>query len=264
MSSPQLHEASAMVCLPAMDSEYVMLGAANGAVSAPGDPFDLDGAIRDLLADPARASIQLPRTMSAEQRKHVKKMVEQHPSLKCESFGLGQERQMHVFKRADATSSDHINPDCSPQNVTVKNTFIDDWITPDGTPADGRIVQSMPHNMFAQSLSAEMVRHAPADVHEKKQENASSPVEQGTAAIAESNKDIIYELGSEVVINGLVKAPMFNGAKGVVQSWDADSKRYNISLNIATPCGHRLAKVKGENLRHALPKQHISFGCFDQ
>lgn len=142
----------------------------------------------------------------------------------------------------------------------MKNTFIDDWINPDGNPADERIVQSMPHNMFAQRLTAEMSGRTTSTVEENKDIEAS-PAHHATDSPID---EFQYALGTEVVIDGLIKAPMFNGASGVVQSWDADSKRYNIWLTFATAGGHRWAKVKGENLRLAMQAQPISFGCFDQ
>lgn len=253
-----------MVCLPAVENEMNI-----GAASGTNDSFDVEVAITGLLADPSRTSVELPPTLDAEQRKRAKKIIEQHPNLKCESYGLGQDRQMHVFKRpsGEYQTRNYVGGDsiseCSPQSVSVKNTFIDDWIQPDGMPADGRIVQSMPHNMFAQRLSAEMSGHVPSTVKESSDATALPVNNEGATSAVDEHQ---YALGTEVVIDGLIKAPMFNGAYGVVQSWDADSNRYNIMLTVATVGGHRWAKVKGENLRLALPQYapSISFGCFDQ
>lgn len=234
-----------MVCLPAMESEYI---------ASKVNSFDVEAAINILLADPSRASIELPRELSAEQRKHAKKTVEQHPDLKCESFGMGQDRQMHIFKRKSGESQSYNDSigdqlsECSPQSVRVKNTFIDDWVHSEVAPADRRNVQSMPHNMFAQCLSAEMS----GQISSKVTTNAES-------TMAEHQ----YALGSEVVIDGLVKAPQFNGASGVIQSWDAESSRYNILLTVPTAGGQRWAKVKGENIRLAKSPEPISFGSFD-
>lgn len=253
-----------MVCLPAVESEYI------GAACGTNEAFDIEVAIKGLLADPTHASMKLPRALSAEQRKHVKKIIEQHPELKCESFGLGEDRQMHLFKRnsGDNQLHNHVSgdrmSDCSPQSVRVKNTFIDDWIQPDGMPADGRIVQSMPHNMFAQRLSAEMSGHVASAGQEFNEVAARAGCRIAAKPAVDEHQ---YALGTEVVIDGLVKAPMFNGASGIIQSWDADSQRYDILLTVATSGGQRWAKVKGDNLRLAmpgyLPAQPISFGSFD-
>jgi hypothetical protein len=224
-----------MVCLP---SESI--GDAYNAT----DAFEVDAAIASFLADPKRESLELPRSLSAEQRKHAKKMVEMHQEhLKCESFGLGAERQMFVFK----CIADENNPQNSVKGarfsdrspVSVKNTFIDDWIPEFGCPADERNVQSMPHNMFAKSLAAEFA--------------GASIANEEVSAIANTTvvEECSYAVGTEVIIDGLVKAPMFNGAQGVVQSWDAETGRFNILLTFATSSGHTHAKVKGENLRLA-------------
>jgi len=228
-----------------------------GAASGTNDSFDVEMAIAELLADPSRTSLELPCLLSAEQRKHAKKVVEQYPDLKCESFGLGKDRQMHLFKcqlGENSAKGDQI-VDCSPQRVSVKNTFINDWI--ENSPADERVVQSMPHNMFGQCLSLERsgcalpsvegrVRPVPCQLFA---EEAGSPMPQRVNGVSEENQ--LFALGTRVVIDGLVKAPTFNGAIGVVQSWDADSGRYNILLASATTTGQQWAKVKGENLRQA-------------
>lgn len=231
-----------MVCLPEVERELI------GVTSGEADTFDVEKAIANLLADPSCASVELPCKLSAQQRKHAKKIIEQHPDLKCESFGLGDDRQMHVFKRT---------ADCSPHPVSVKNTFIDDWIQPDGMPADRRIVQSMPHNMFAERLSAEIAGYALPNMEDK-----TIPKDGMVSAVCPMDVDNQIALGTEVVIEGLVKAPHFNGACGVVQSWDADTQRYNIRLAFTTPNGQCWAKVKGENLKLA-PPAAVSFGCFD-
>jgi len=232
--------------------------------------FDADVLIRDLLADPGCASIELPRMLSAEQRKHAKQIIQQHPSLKCESFGIGDDRQMHVFKQNVGMVPSTNSGDCSPQSVSVKNTFIDDWVHPSDTTIDARNVQSMPHNMFAQHLSAEMSGGAAAGANKGYSSavsqiySAATPMAGTTTKGAPAGPSLMeYSLGTEVVIDGLLKAPAFNGAVGTIQSWDADSQRYDILLTCATPSGHRWAKVKSANLRRALPAGPISFGSFD-
>jgi hypothetical protein len=254
-----------MVCIPEVENQFI---------NAAADSFDVASAIEGLLNDPARASIHLPRTLTAEQRKHAKKIIEQHQNLKCESFGLGDDRQMHIFKcnSSGVPGKTYMNQihgesiaECSPQSFSVKNTFIDDWIQPDGVPADGRNVQSMPHNMFAQRLSAELIGHTTSNVDSK--DRIILPVTHEVTSqisIESTASEFQIAVGSSVVIDGLIKAPMFNGAAGTVQSWDADTGRYDILLSVPTPGGQRWAKVKGDNLRLSLPKQPISFGCFDE
>jgi len=239
-----------MVCLSTGVSTYERAGVASGT----NDSFDVEMAIAELLADPSRTSLELPCLLSAEQRKHAKKVVEQHPDLKCESFGLGKDRQMHLFKckLVDKSAKGDQIVECSPQRVSVKNTFINDWI--ENSPADERVVQSMPHNMFGKCLSLERSRCDLPTVEgqgstSRLADEAESIMPQSANGVLE--EDQLFALGTEVVIDGLVKAPSFNGAIGVVQSWDADSGRYNILLASATTAGQQWAKIKGVNLRQA-------------
>lgn len=55
-------------------------------------------------------------------------------------------------------------------------------------------------------------------------------------------------LGAEVLVEGLTKAPAFNGLVGVVQSFDSDAGRYNVLLR-KKDGGQQLAKIRDENLR---------------
>jgi len=211
--------------------------------------FDVEMAIAGLLADPNRATLELPCSLSAEQRKHAKKVAEKHPDLWCESFGLGKERKVHVFKRSVERSS----------VLSVKNTFIDDWIDTGREGPDERLVQSLPHNMFGHCLSAEQSSSA-APTGENLEVPALSSVSKDVPlALAPLPnldgdtllEDQVFALGTEIIIDGLLKAPSFNGSLGSVQSWDEATGRYNVLLASATAGGQRWAKIKSENLQHA-------------
>jgi len=232
-----------MVCLPAAKGECARVE---------NDSFDIERAVVDLMSDPKQLSLELPCSLSAEERKYAKKLAEQYPDLKCESFGFGKDRQIHLFKRNSANDSGDQTPGCSP-HVSVKNTFIDDWISADGTSADARVVQSMPHNMFGQSLSAELYAEFDA-LCTGEGDDLANVLAQSKEALPSNGcfQEQFFALGTEVVIQGLVKAPSFNGAWGVVQSWDAETGRYNVLLACAAINGQRMAKIKGENLREAL------------
>jgi len=224
--------------------------------------FNIERVVANILADTKFSSLALPELMTAAQRKHAKAIVEQHPELKCESFGLGKDRRMHVFKctlGAHSSRGDLIS-DCSSHSVNVKNTFIDDWVHADSKRADNRIVQSMPHNMFAKCLAAEQPEAASATgglrlpaVGNVNDVADSSPIvakETSSRWVEELVvEEQLFDVGTQVVINGLVKAPSFNGAIGVVQSWDAGTGRYNLLLAQATCTGQRWAKLKAENLQ---------------
>jgi len=228
--------------------------------------FNVEASIASMLADPKCSSLALPGIMTAEQRKQAKMHVGQYPELKCESFGMGADRRMHVFKcsAGEGATNGAMTPDCSPHSVNVKNTFIDDWIDADVAPADNRIVQSMPHNMFGKCLSAELAGLAMVREEEKINVTSSSIVSKDSSPHMSPRssprssprwaeelvmEEQIFDLGTTVMIEGLVKAPSFNGAVGVVQSWDAETGRYNVLLARATTTGHRWAKLKAENLQ---------------
>lgn len=242
-----------MVCLSTVRSPF------DGAVPEVKNSFEVELTIMEFLADPNRASIELPLLLSAEQRKQTKRAVERYPDLKCESFGLGKDRQMHLFKRniAENCIKEDRAPDCSPNRVSVKNTFIDDWINTEGVTVDERVVQSMPHSMFGQCLSAELSGVAMSgvgcnDVTSLSHMEAASAVNR--LADASLNEEQVFAVGAEVVIDGLVKAPSFNGASCVVKSWDAEAGRYNVLLRSAVTNGQQWAKIKSENLQHAQPR----------
>lgn len=218
------------------------------------DSVDIDAAIASILADPNCVSLELPCLLTAEQRKLAKRAVAEHPDLKCESFGMGGDRRLHVF-RCKPKEGANLALDCSPHRVNVKNTFIDDWVDTEGVSVDRRVVQSMPHNMFGQCLSAELSEHSKSSVEERGStpplrvnEDAAS-AKCGTAQDLRLVEEQVIVLGTPVVIDGLIKSPGFNGSRGVVQSWDAASGRYNVLLSSSVIGGHRFAKVKAENLQ---------------
>jgi len=345
-------------------------------------PIDVEAMIAEFLRDNTRSSFELPRSLSTQQRKQARRLADQHPGLKCESFGFGAERQLHLFKKDAGRSSasgdigtiGQDRPATAGQeksSVRVKNTFIDDWVAPEGgepateeamlfrsmpvallertlnrcmevgdgtldvqglarteessvpsgaasprssttagpdagqlvnspgssgpdlpplpegfqvrntfihiesVPVVERIVQSMPNGMFRQCLEAELSAQKPisngveADGSEARP-NEGVPGAPTASAIPSTlprapavapptvvtPATVIEELspGTEVVIQGLVKLPDFNGLSGVIQSLDMESGRYDVLLNApAGSCGWKWVKVRGENCRPTMP-----------
>jgi hypothetical protein len=242
--------------------------------------------------------------------------VDGHQGLKSESFGFGQDRQMHIFKVGVCGKEHKCAQQLSaPNSVSIKNTFIDDWNTatagddnpeaaafrsvppklstkgvqlpcissdcstvassprpgsptssvasfqekslqtPFGPPpgleirntfvhfgarlAAERAVQSMPHGMFGHRLAEEVYFS---------QDRVSR-----AAAVPADNGGYVYHVGAplakgtEVIIDGLVKCPAFNGLRVVVDSFDESTSRYNVLLT-APSAGHKSAKIKRQNL----------------
>jgi hypothetical protein len=334
--------------------------------------FELETEIADFVADAERCSLELPQ-MTTGQRKQAKKLVDSFAELTCVSYGLGQERRLHIFKNAkdseEAAAAEEkkaisahseallgapeekiISPRRKEdKGASLRSTFIDDWIiaknvdeaaAPTLTPSmppqlpmcameprivegdderdplstikesacedvspylstaasssgsspreqephsslafsmpsgatpgievrntfvhfedvsgDGRVVQSMPHDMFRKCLLAEVSKAQEQVAPVPDASFRPVPVALQTAMpLPASAPDTgrVLAHGTQVVINGLVKAPAFNGLSGTVQCLDQESGRYDILLS--TPVGnHTTAKVKGENLLMVSP-----------
>jgi len=103
------------------------------------EQIDVEGVIAEFVNDGARASLELP-PMLASQRKHVKAIAETYPNLECQSFGMQMERCIHLFKKDSGKEAG---------SVSVKNTFIDDWITPSGDDdsVEPVVFRSMPSQL---------------------------------------------------------------------------------------------------------------------
>jgi len=122
--------------------------------------FDVAKVIEEFLADPTRNSLELPH-MTTGQRRNARKLAEARPEqLKCESYGFGQERQLHLFKRKSggSTSPTGANSPSKPtgsegatSKVNVKNTFIDDWSNRELEPV---VFRSTPAPLNKQLLEA--------------------------------------------------------------------------------------------------------------
>jgi hypothetical protein len=198
--------------------------------------------------------------MTTGQRKKAKALVENYPEIKCESFGFGAERQLHLFKVETDTNKRVDSSDCStgsysgngsPQSinrdrevesmqpfVNVRNTFIN----LETTSIDERTVQSMPHGMFGKCMLAEMSQNDCV---------GKSIVEEKTLSSEVTLDKIAFSVGTLVIVDGLVKAPAFNGLTAVVQGFDEASERYRIL--IGSNGRSQQAMVKEENLKLVLP-----------
>jgi hypothetical protein len=115
-----------------------------------GQVTDMSATILEFLADSTRSSMELPH-MTTGQRKAIKKLVEEYPELRCESFGFGQDRQLHLFKKQfDAGNA-------GGAAVSVKNTFINDFVE-NKLDEESRNVSTMPPALSRMlvDISAEM------------------------------------------------------------------------------------------------------------
>lgn len=239
--------------------------------------FDASAAISEFIADSAHPSLELPQ-LTTGQRKSIKALIGQHPELRCESFGFGHERRLHLFKIGCEVKAPQATTESSPQQdasvcaleattqelpllhmpCPVRNTFIHI----ENVPVNDRAVQSMPHGMFSHSMLLEagcklsckaVGDEAPAEVSKSHFARTPSPASEPEAEPkAQAEQHMPLELGALVVVEGLSKLPAFNGLSAVVQGFDDALGRYSIMLVAANGACHQ-AKVKEENLRLLVP-----------
>lgn len=144
--------------------------------------FEAASALATFLANPVQMTLELP-PMSAAQRREVKQLAAQYPELRCESYGFGAERQLHLFK-PDAGAKVSLQSDTAPSpadaeqpSVRVRNTFIDGWICneADAEEAEPVIFRSMPPQLTTEVQSKQGVHWC---------EKPGSPTHSTTASSA--------------------------------------------------------------------------------
>lgn len=133
---------------PSSASAEMLLHKAGDISPAPEETsFDVSAAVSAFINDPGLATLELPASLTPDQRKQAKKLADQHPGLKCESFGFGAERQLHLFKtRTPATGS--LTQEARTA-VRVKNTFIDDFVAAETSKGAEPIhCRSLPNRLY--------------------------------------------------------------------------------------------------------------------
>jgi hypothetical protein len=231
--------------------------------------FDIATAIALFVADSERTCLELPH-LTTGQRKGAKTLLQQHPELSCESYGFGSERRLHLFKiesKPEMCPPTKLWQNLPAGKLPVRNTFIQF----EDIPVSDRAVQSMPHGMFRQHALAEACgkaakEEAPlpcSDAEDEATEHLvfcttptsepeAEPTAHGPKVAVQSTQRVQLRIGELVLVQGLTKAPAFNGLSGVVQCWDEALGRYGIVLVSADGACHQ-AKVKHENLQLLLP-----------
>lgn len=136
----------------------------------------------------------------------------------------------------------------APMEVQVRNTFVH---FEDLVRSNERAVQSMPHGMFKQCILAEASQGGQTTPTTTSGYNTPTTISEQEVEFMPSAADTQVSVGALVVVEGLLKAPAFNGCTAVVQGWDEEAKRYNILF--ASTGGSQTAKIKEENLRVMLP-----------
>jgi len=152
-------------------------------------------------------------------------------SASCSTCSPESSPPLSVYREA-------LSPGISPPfGFEVRNTFGHF----DSPRIAERVVQSMPRDMFRQALWREAM--------EQSSQPPLGPFAGASAELAPLlTPHLALSPGADVVIDGLLKAPAFNGLTGTVRSFDAESGRYDILLTRAVGT-HKFAKVKGDNLQ---------------
>jgi len=150
--------------------------------------------------------------------------------VRVAKFGLRQEAQALPSLRDSEAASGR----------TVRGSFFH----VDGVGlVDENLVRSMPW-MLGQCTWEQPVK-APAILSSSSAFLSTAPL---VASVGVPTEPRHYAPGSEAMVEGLAKAPEFNGLTGVIQSYDVEIGRYNILLALRDG-SHQLAKVRIDNLR---------------
>jgi hypothetical protein len=141
----------------------------------------------------------------------------------------------------------------SPQQVPVPFLIAPDFDLPNTTSSfvdspDRRSVQSIPYGILDQCLIQELL----GDVGFVTPEIGAD----STAALPEAVET--FDLGTNVIIQGLSKLPEFNGLRGTIQSFDHEEARFKVRL-CKPSGGHKWVKVKRKNLNLNMPLPPPSF-----
>lgn len=127
--------------------------------------FDVDTIIAEFLAEPERTSIEFPH-MTTGQRKNAKKVLERYPELRCESFGFGPERQLHLFKKNTADVQPEPEDQCT-MTMSSQEKFV--IASPDcSTIASNKLAPTGGSHVAANSMPIEREIALPA-MHEELQ-----------------------------------------------------------------------------------------------
>eukprot|EP00929_Paragymnodinium_shiwhaense_P016309 TRINITY_DN12458_c0_g1_i1.p1 TRINITY_DN12458_c0_g1~~TRINITY_DN12458_c0_g1_i1.p1 ORF type:complete len:481 (+),score=100.75 TRINITY_DN12458_c0_g1_i1:114-1556(+) len=85
--------------------------------------FDLERTILAFVGDAGCTSLELPPALNAEQRKRAKAIAEKHAGLRCESFGFGADRRLHLFKEGGKGCAPSMAPAADKKGALDEFTF---------------------------------------------------------------------------------------------------------------------------------------------
>mmetsp|Transcript_3177 Transcript_3177/g.5686 ORF Transcript_3177/g.5686 Transcript_3177/m.5686 type:complete len:258 (+) Transcript_3177:90-863(+) len=204
------------------------------------DAFDIEKALKDFMADPTQKEIQLPH-MTTGQRKQAKKLADQFPEIKCESYGFGADRKLHLFKAGDTPKKgDSQSPGDSGRSRTKSSErstrAASGAASPESRPSSEGPASALDDVQDGNSMAPELIRVRNTFIHvestsladervvqsmphgmfsqcwlEESQKGPSAAIETAAAPrvtmplpAAEAPKDI-FSSGAEVAIEGTLR-----------------------------------------------------------
>lgn len=200
------------------------------------------------FAQGSSASCALPESLSADERLEATTIAAKF-GLHTISYGTG-DRRLHLLRGSPNPGSDSwtdmdrarsIAPTlgCHEKVVEVKNTFI--HVEDPSREEDEREIWTMPAGTLQLELAREMRER------EMKERRRADTVNRQT------DTGETWILGQSVLLKGLKNAE-YNGAQGIVDSFDDEAQRYNVRLSSDFHCNNgpsdilRKVKVRRENI----------------
>jgi hypothetical protein len=174
----------------------------------------------EAFASSLETDYAFPASLSVEERKVVKNAAKKF-GLSSDSFGMGAERCIHIFKPGKST------PALKPIVYSVKNTFVDEPVDPSQTPnIVAPATQSMPAGALQDHLSAEVAESCVADVLKESFEESSKEEVQPVTDSHSGLSSTVVEDSAEVYSEGDTRSTVESELQ------DASRERYTVKNTI--------------------------------
>jgi len=147
--------------------------------------FDASTMIAKFSVDASQTCLEMPH-MTTGQRKHTKKLLEAYPELRCESYGFGAERCLHLFKARHADAEAKASP------LAISFSGMKNTLTEVVVPAEQKIILSQ----SSQACSEEIVPQI-ASVVELSNQQKITPDGRELMTSGGMHPELILDLTSE-------------------------------------------------------------------
>jgi hypothetical protein len=139
-----------------------------------------------------------PAVLTAEERKTVKVTAEKL-GLSSQSFGMGSERRIHIFKSTSEDNSCSSDTGSTAESeshdpivefISIKNSFVHFGESGATECRDPRIIQSMPNGKFAEGLKSDIA--AAAELGSQKRRSVSVLLSDDEDAETEMSSEMLF------------------------------------------------------------------------